>query len=65
MQEFAWAEEDLPRRKADRGSSLKADLAAELAKEPMFCFEARPTTARFAARFAQTLLVDTMQSLVM
>jgi hypothetical protein len=41
VQEFGWAEEDLPKRKADRGSSLKADMAAELAKEPMFCFEAR------------------------
>ena len=40
-QEFAWPEEDLPKRKADRGSSLKADMAAELAKEPMFCLEAR------------------------
>ncbi len=41
MQEFAWPEEDLPRRKAERGSSLSAKRAAELAKEPMFCFEAR------------------------
>ena len=40
-QEFAWPEEDLPKRKAERGSSLTADTAAELAKEPMFCFEAR------------------------
>ena len=44
VQEFAWPEEDLPKRKADRGSSLKADMAAELAKEPIFCFEARPST---------------------
>ena len=41
MQEFAWPEEDLPKRKAERGSSLSAETAAELAKEPMFCFEAR------------------------
>ena len=40
-QEFAWPEEDLPKRKAERGSSLTADTAAELAKEPMFCFEVR------------------------
>jgi len=40
-QEFAWPEEDLPKRKAERGSSLTTDTAAELAKEPMFCFEAR------------------------
>jgi len=44
-QEFAWAEEDRPKRRADRGSSLKGDVAAELAKEPMFCFEARPMAA--------------------
>ena len=41
-QEFAWPEEDLVKRKADRGSSLKEDMAVELAKEPMFCFEASP-----------------------
>ena len=43
LQEFAWAEEDIPKRRADRGSSLKADVAAELAKQPMFCFEVGPT----------------------
>ena len=52
VQEFGWAEEDLPKRKADRGSSLKADMAAELAKEPMFCFEARlPNPCRFQSQF--------------
>ena len=40
-QEFAWPEEDLPKRKAERGSSLSAERAVELAKEPMFCFEVR------------------------
>ncbi len=39
VQEFAWAEEDVPKRRADRGSSINANTAAELAKEPMFCFE--------------------------
>ena len=49
MQEFAWAEEDLPKRKADRGSSLKADVAAELARQPMFCFEVGPTRSTVLA----------------
>ena len=41
MQEFSWPEEDLPKRMADRGSTLTAEAAAELAKEPMFCLEVR------------------------
>lgn len=53
LQEFAWTEEELPKRLRERQSTLahadssrhtggqqdKAALMAELAKEPMFCFE--------------------------
>ncbi len=39
LQEFAWTEDALPMRKAERGSSLGAESAAKLAEEPMFCFE--------------------------
>ena len=38
-QEFAWTEDSLPVRKAERGSSLSTEAAAKLAMEPMFCFE--------------------------
>lgn len=53
LQEFAWTEEELPQRLRERQSTLahadssrhkggqedKASLMAELAREPMFCFE--------------------------
>ena len=41
-QEFAWAEEDLPLRVAERGSSLSKEAASKLSKEPMWCFEVHP-----------------------
>ena len=56
VQEFAWPEEELPKRKADRGSSLKAETAAELAKEPMFCFEARPAMRHVPHAVPQALV---------
>lgn len=53
LQEFAWTEEELPKRLRERQSTLahadssrhtgghedKTALMAQLAKEPMFCFE--------------------------
>ncbi len=39
VQEFAWTEDALPVRKAERGSSVGAAAAAKLSEEPMFCFE--------------------------
>ncbi len=39
VQEFAWTEDALPVRKAERGSSVGAEAAAKLSEEPMFCFE--------------------------
>ena len=43
LQEFAWTEEDISQKLAERGSSLAPDsdprLADTLAKEPLFCFE--------------------------
>ena len=41
VQEFAWTEDALPARKAERGSSIGAEAAAKLSEEPMFCFEVR------------------------
>jgi len=55
LQEFAWTEAELPQRLRERQSTLahadssrhrggqedKAALMAELAQEPMFCFEVR------------------------
>ena len=38
-QDFAWTEADMPRLRAERGSSLEGEAAAKLAAEPMFCFE--------------------------
>ena len=46
LQEFAWTEADLPRKRAERASSLPpgaASSAAQLSREPMFCIEVRFT----------------------
>jgi hypothetical protein len=44
LQEFAWTEADLPRKREERASSLPPEAASsaeQLNREPMFCIEVR------------------------
>ena len=45
LQEFAWLERDIPRKKEERASSLPPDSYENfcLECEPLWCFEARPS----------------------
>ncbi len=57
LQEFAWTEKDVPRKRQERASSLPQD-STELLRmnsEPMYCFEVggRQTVPRAGARAGQ------------